>query len=1017
MDEDEFKQPDTAYRGCPFWAWNGKLDEERISEQLTAFARMGLGGAMPHARMGLQDEYLGSRFMDCIEHAHNKASELGLLLPLYDEDQWPSGHAGGFVTCNPAFRKRECLIMPDAQEPAPGGDVIGLPGPAARLARWVLRRAEDGRLVEWHRLNEQEMVEPGAECWAAWSRHVTRSWRQNGYTCVDALNGAAMQRFVELTHERYRARLGEAFGQTIPFIFSDEPQIGHQGRFENRWISAAEPSTISIFWTDDLPTTWLQAYDQDLLNELPALLWDTVDTHDLVMRWRWFNHIGQRFATAWTGVPAAWCAEHGLPMTGHMCAENRLTSQILIDADVMRALAPMQLPGVDMLCDWWEPNTLKQASSVAHQFGRERVITELYGVNRWDWPLIGHKRQGDWQYALGANQRVPHLAWYAMAGAAKRDFPQPIDGHAPWARAYRCIEDHFARLGYALTRGRPLIRLAVIHPLESAWIKMGPIAEHAVALEEREKRFAELSDWLIGGLVDFDFIAESLLDELLGPAADGKVQVGAMRYEAVLLPDLSTVRPATLALCERLREAGGRVLVMGRTPDLLCGAPSDAGKTLAAQAEKLPWDRRLLMDTLAPLRDIEVAVATSGQFPWLCGHVRELEQERLVFLCNRSNEVQARNLHGANLRCRGLWRVDTLDTQRGLVSTCPCRHDHNWTEIPFDMPINGSLLLRLRPAQAACAQLDPITLPTWKMQRLDQPKRVTFDEPNVLVLDHGQWRLDNGAWDTCEDLLLLDHALRDQLDLPPAVAQPWCIPPQTVRNHVDLRLTIHCECACTAPQLVCEQTPQTIWLDGQPAPVENTGWWVDRDLRCWRLPDLVAGTHELTLRLAFGTHQGLEWCYLLGDFAVRLRGSETYLYPSEQMLVWGDIGQQGRPFYAGNTAYDLDFEHPGGELIAQTPCFAAHAVELTVNGEVAGYILEERERFSCGVHAAGTLQLRFTALGSRCNAFGPLHNANPDHRMEVPHSWYTSDDQFSRSYRVQAQGILDHPIIWQKESV
>jgi hypothetical protein len=60
---------------------------------------------------------------------------------------------------------------------------------------------------------------------------------------------------------------------------------------------------------------------------------------------------------------------------------------------------------------------------------------------------------------------------------------------------------------------------------------------------------------------------------------------------------------------------------------------------------------------------------------------------------------------------------------------------------------------------------------------------------------------------------------------------------------------------------------------------------------------------------------------------------------------------------------------------------------------------------------------RLRAYGSRCNAFGALHNNDPSHRMEVPHSWITREANFSRSYHIQAQGIMDAPLVWARPAM
>ena len=39
-----FKNPTSEYRGCPFWAWNNKLDKAQLLRQIDYFEAMGMGG-------------------------------------------------------------------------------------------------------------------------------------------------------------------------------------------------------------------------------------------------------------------------------------------------------------------------------------------------------------------------------------------------------------------------------------------------------------------------------------------------------------------------------------------------------------------------------------------------------------------------------------------------------------------------------------------------------------------------------------------------------------------------------------------------------------------------------------------------------------------------------------------------------------------------------------------------------------------------------------------------------------
>jgi hypothetical protein len=71
-----FRNPTSEYRGCPFWAWNNKLDKDQLLRQIDYFAEMGMGGFHMHVRTGLDTEYLGQEFMEavraCVEYAQSK---------------------------------------------------------------------------------------------------------------------------------------------------------------------------------------------------------------------------------------------------------------------------------------------------------------------------------------------------------------------------------------------------------------------------------------------------------------------------------------------------------------------------------------------------------------------------------------------------------------------------------------------------------------------------------------------------------------------------------------------------------------------------------------------------------------------------------------------------------------------------------------------------------------------------------------------------------------------------------
>ena len=97
MDVRQLKElvasPGAAYRGKPFWSWNGELRPDELVRQAHILKEMGLGGYFMHSRTGLMTEYLGDEWFDCICTGADAAERDGMGAGLYDEDRWPSGSA------------------------------------------------------------------------------------------------------------------------------------------------------------------------------------------------------------------------------------------------------------------------------------------------------------------------------------------------------------------------------------------------------------------------------------------------------------------------------------------------------------------------------------------------------------------------------------------------------------------------------------------------------------------------------------------------------------------------------------------------------------------------------------------------------------------------------------------------------------------------------------------------------------------------------------------------------------
>ncbi len=1012
LPEGEFRRPGAVYRGTPFWAWNGRLERSQLFRQIGQFAQMGFGGFHLHARTGLQTPYLGEAFMAEIRACTAEAKRRDMLAWLYDEDRWPSGFGGGWVTQDPKHRLKYLLFTPTPYNgtvrPTPNWScaLAGRLENGALLARYAVR-LDSGNCLEYRRLRDNESGSRGEQVWYAYLETVDGVPWYNHQGFVDALSREAIDRFTEVTHERYREAVGEHFGRTIPAIFTDEPQHLFKDVFDapGQHIDRVIPATTDFF------ETFQARFGDDLLDALPEVFWELPDGKPSLARYRYHEHVTERFADAYAGTLGRWCAKHGLHLTGHMMEEPTLGTQTRATGEAMRSLAHFQIPGVDLLCDELELNTLKQAQSVAHQYGRPGVMSELYGVTGWGFDFVGHKAQGDWQAALGVTVRVPHLAWLSMAGEAKRDYPASIHYQSPWWQEYRLIEDHFARLNVVLSRGRADVRIGVLHPIESYWLCYGPLAQTRDEREQLERQFEQIPQWLLRNLLDFDYVSEGLLPKQNPAVAPGpRFKVGKMAYDVVVVPGLRTIRGSTLDALERFADAGGCVLFAGHVPELVDAQPSRRAVLFAERAHGCNWDERELVERLAPWRTVDCTDAKGLRQRELLYQLRRDGAERHLFVCNLNRREAA---PGQTLRVRGKWRVFARDTLSGRTQEILARQETGHTLIPTDLEAHGHLLLTLRTGVTQARQR---TTRRWRdVGELRDPVRVTLSEPNVLLLDQAEWRWNGGGWRPREEILRLHNRIRVLCGLPEReghVAQPWTdAEPAPVLGRVELRYRIRVEKPVRGAELAIEESGTwSLMVDGRRVSTRARGWWVDEAIERVRLPAFDVGEHEIVLARDFTRKTELEWNYLLGDFGVRLAGRHATITEPVRSLAFGDWSSQGLPFYTGNVTYHFTLdERDGVATDVDFTGFKGALLSVVADDGPPRPVAFAPFRYELPLRRKNKTRLDVTVFGHRHNAFGPLHHTDHNLRWLGPDAWRSSGKYWAYEYQLRPMGLLVAP--------
>jgi len=1009
--EKLFRDPPGEFRGAPFWSWNCKLDKQVLKEQMDVFKQMGFGGFHIHSRIGLATEYLGEEFMDCVKFCNEYGKKIGLTTWLYDEDKWPSGYGGGSVTENEEFRARYLLLSPKVYEEVYTERTTPTKGrltahgiPHLRACYDITLR--DGKVAEYRLVKSAEEAK---HPWYAYEVIGSKLPWFNNQAYVDVLNPEAIKKFTQVVHERYREVLGEEFGKTIPAIFTDEPQFTRLQPMED----GAHQTEGSIPWTKGFSEAFSQRYGYDLLKKLPEVFWERADGLLSQVKYHCHNFIADRYAESYCKVIGKWCEENGIMFSGHLMNEHLMEEQSMFVGDCMRAYPHFHLPGIDMLAGFLEYDTAKQVQSVARQEGKWGVISELYGVTNWDYPFSGHKLQGDWQAALGITVRVPHLSWLSMGGESKRDYPAPIDQHSPWHEKYPLIEDHFARVNTVLRRGKSHVNVAVIHPIESHWMLMGPDRQCMEQRLSSDERFTNLIEWLLFGLHDFDLLSEALLPGQKVKAGNGTLQVGQMSYKVVVVPQLVTMRKSTLELLQTFEESGGTVIYMGTLPGYLDGAPA----AFPTPKHHIEFSKGALLAALEPWREFDICDSDNIRPDYYIHQMRTDGDDRYLFVCHGKpeNYFEASSFlvdsqYMVEFSVKGQWGVELLDTFTGRIM--PVASEVRGSKTFFTLPSyeHSSFLFRLKKESITAAQPQEKEL---LLQRyLPSVNAYRLEEPNTLVLDQAQWKLDDGPWQEKEEILKIDDAIRRQLGLrlrTDSFPQPWLTRDPAADHTVQLRFVIRSEIE-TSVDLAFEGTC-SITLNGKTVAYSDPGYFVDHAIRRIPLGMLKKGENTLELTTSFGEQTDLEWCYLLGDFGVRVAGRETVVTALPERLGFGSYHTQGLPFYGGNLVYETEVETPAGELWLEAPVYHAPVLGIRVDGGQEQSIFLAPHRVCLGRVEAGLHKISLCSYGSRINQFGQLHNCNLAERYFGPKTFRTSGKKWCYEYRLKDVGILTSPIL------
>lgn len=415
--------PDAEFTPIPFWFFNDRPDQEKIRNQLADFADKGVHGLVLHPRIGIPAElpYLSEAYFDAVSFIVKTAAELSMRIVLYDEGMYPSGSCHGeVVKRNPGFASTGILLTDDPDS----GNVLA----SYEDGTFLVSRHSGGTIRGIH-FGEDD-GEPGAPMSA------------------DILNPAAVDLFIELTHERYYSHLKEYFGTVIIGFFTDEPCVlgRNAGRFRD-WTEGFEADLKSAGGT----VKDLRALFENEENE-------TVRIYRMLIR--------KRLNVVYYKKLSDWCTAHGIALMGHPQHSDDIDEEQhfhIPGQDLIFRMVSPELGGIDGM----DSVQAKCSADMARHYGRRRNSNECFGVcirDQIPWYMTSGDMKWfiDWLGIRGVNLFIPHAFFYSVEGRRKDERPPDAGPNNIWWKYYKKFSDYMKRISWLMTDSKNAARTAVL---------------------------------------------------------------------------------------------------------------------------------------------------------------------------------------------------------------------------------------------------------------------------------------------------------------------------------------------------------------------------------------------------------------------------------------------------------------------------------------------------------------------------------------------------------------------------
>jgi hypothetical protein len=476
-----------------------------------------------------------------------------MKLYLYDEFYFPSGMAGGMLVKQypEAVSKRldmELFEVKGSEEfefKIPKGTVLGAVGMenSSFLIKDLTGQIKDGRLT---------------------GRLPSGDWRVMIYTLnpdnssdrnhVDYLSPEAVNRFIELTYEKYYKAFPEHFGTTIDYAFYDEPTL--------RWVEGGRT------WTGEFNKKFEKKFGFSPVIYYPALWFDigkeTEAARNMLLGFR-----AELFASGFPKTINDWCREHKIQLTGHVDQEE-IVNPVGLCGDLMKSFKYQDIPAVDQIFYYGRSSDIyKVISSAANNYDRPIVATECYGAMR-KMPVKNLYKEAMDQFAKGINLMEPHAVWYTDKVDIQPDLSPSSITFGPSLPAFN---EYIGRLQSMLQGGQHVADIGVLYPIASLQgsYHFGPGDPGMGGIIPAEADYLDIGEMLSLDIRrDYTFIHPEILDEKCHIAGNKMHLINNINneeFKVFIIPGSTTIQLNNLKKIKSFYDQGGTVIATSVLPD------------------------------------------------------------------------------------------------------------------------------------------------------------------------------------------------------------------------------------------------------------------------------------------------------------------------------------------------------------------------------------------------------------------------------------------------------------------